>query len=109
MSTDLNLSDRQQAAQLWPRTQTRPNGPAWLYHYLQLGRTFQRLKKNSLTEYFEDVQGNEIVALDPSQEADEVLTRASKPSARAHQARVRQFLVCAAHAAWYLGIGNKQI
>jgi len=32
-----------------------------------------------LTEDFEDVQGNEIAALDPSQEADKVLTRSSKP------------------------------
>jgi len=40
------------------------------------------LKKNSLTEDFEDVQGNEIAALDPLQEADKVLTRSSKPVVR---------------------------
>ena len=53
---------------------------AWLHRRLQ--RNIQRLKKNSLTEDFEDVQGNKIVALDPSQEADEVLTRSSKPVAK---------------------------
>ena len=35
--------------------------------------------RSSLTEDFEDVQGNEIAALDPSQEADMVLTRSSEP------------------------------
>jgi len=43
-----------------------------------LQRNIQRSKKNSLTEDFEDVQGNEIAALDPSQEYDKVLTRSSK-------------------------------
>jgi len=52
---------------------------AWLHRRLQ--RNVQRSKKNSLTEDFEDVQGNEIAALDPSQEPDEVLTRSSKPVA----------------------------
>ena len=50
---------------------------AWLHRRLQ--RNIQRSKKNSLTEDFEDVQGTEIAALDPSQEADKVLTRSSKP------------------------------
>jgi len=35
---------------------------AWLHRRLQ--RNIQRSKKNSLTEDFEDVQGNEIAALD---------------------------------------------
>ena len=43
---------------------------AWLHRRLQ--RNIQRSTKNSLTEDFEDVQGNEIAALDPSQEADKV-------------------------------------
>ena len=49
---------------------------AWLYCLL---KRYKSTKKNSLTEDIEDVQGNEIAALDPSQEAEEVLTRSSKP------------------------------
>ena len=49
---------------------------AWLHRLL---KRYKSPKKNLLTEDFEDVQGNEIAALDPSQEADEVLTRSSKP------------------------------
>jgi len=52
---------------------------AWLHRRLQ--RNVQRSKKNLLTEDFEDVQGNEIAALDPLQEPDEVLSRSSKPVA----------------------------
>jgi len=49
---------------------------AWLYRLL---KRYKSPKKNSLTEDVEDVQGNDIAALDPSQEADQVLTRSSKP------------------------------
>jgi hypothetical protein len=49
---------------------------AWLHRLL---KRYKSPKKNSLTEDVEDVQGNEIAALDPSQEAEEVLTRSSKP------------------------------
>ena len=49
---------------------------AWLHRLL---KRYKSPKKNLLTEDFEDVQGNEIAALDPSKEADEVLTRSSKP------------------------------
>ena len=49
---------------------------AWLHRLL---KRYKSQKKNSLTEDVEDVQGNEIAALDPSQEAEEVLTRSSKP------------------------------
>jgi len=48
---------------------------AWLHRLL---KRYKSPKKNSLTEDVEDVQGNEIAALDPSQEAEEVLTRSSK-------------------------------
>ena len=49
---------------------------AWLHRLL---KRYKSPKKYLLTEDFEDVQGNEIAALDPLQEADEVLTRSSKP------------------------------
>ena len=49
---------------------------AWLHRLL---KRYKSPKKNLLTEDFEDVPGNEIAALDPSQEADNVLTRSSKP------------------------------
>ena len=60
------------------------NAPSANSEYVWLHRLLKRYKspkKNLLTEDFEDVQGNEIAALDPSQEADEVLTRSSKPVA----------------------------
>ena len=48
---------------------------AWPFCLL---KHYKSPKKNLPTEDFEDVQGNEIATLDPSQEADEVLTRSSK-------------------------------
>ena len=55
---------------------------AWLHRLL---KRYKSQKKNSLTEDVEDVQGNEIAALDPSKEAEEVLTRSSKPVVPDHQ------------------------
>jgi len=52
---------------------------AWLHRLL---KCYKSPKKNSLNEDVEDVQDNEIAALDPSQEAEEVLTRSSKPVVR---------------------------
>ena len=49
---------------------------AWLHRLL---KRYKSPKKILLTEDVEDVQGNEIAALDPSQEAEEVFTRSSKP------------------------------
>jgi len=62
---------------------------AWLHRLL---KRYKSLKKNSLTDDLEDVQGNEIAALDPSQEAAEVLTRSSKPVVQTQKILIRWIL-----------------
>ena len=63
---------------------------AWLHRLL---KRYKSPKKDSLTEDVEDVQGNEIAALDPPQEAEEVLTKSSKPVVRIAVLRTQKILI----------------